>query len=212
MASESPYNRHGRSVDGDRAPRRYTLNASPRESLLQIAHRELGEWRDWREIARANGIIDPVIPHGFEHDVDQHFIVPFELIDGTGMTEEDLTHDLGQGFSLHAATPELQGRGAIVVSDVAMGEYQMQFQAPGDAAPGVPERITDADFFGVDQNEVLRRVRLASVGARYLIEVSLSIDAWLIFWLMRETPIHFRPTAARTELLIPEPALDQGRR
>jgi len=217
MPSESPFTRHGRSVEGERAPKIHALTGSPRESLLQIAHREMGEWRDWRTIARANGLIDPVDPYGHAHQAATSFIAPFERIDGAGSEDEDLTAQLGHGLTLHAATPELSGVGYLVVSDVSSGEYTVSFKAPGDASAGASQSVTDADFIGEydaglgEYAQLEPRTALQSDGGRYVVEVSFDIDAWLILWLMREAPITFNPQPAQHELLIPEPELDQGR-
>jgi|SRR5690554_1370065 len=211
MASESPYTRYGQSVEGDRAPTRHALTNSQRESLLQVAHRRLGEWRFWRSIAVHNDLVDPMDLAGHKHAVLSELIIPFELVGGGGSAPENLTEDLGQMINLMGASFDLAGTGYLVVNDIDDGVYELAFQAPGDALSGAPVTVSEADFEDVDGASIEHRFVLYSVGARYAVDIAINIDLWLILWLTRVTPIQFEPTTTRAELLIPEPELAQGR-
>jgi hypothetical protein len=208
LASESPYTRHGRAVEGEQAPTRHQLNGSPRQNLLQIAHRELGEWRQWRSIAEENGMVDPLDLAGVEHADESRLVVPFELVDGSGQEDEDLTEELGPSIRVHGATPEMSGTGALTVTDTNLGEFELMLTAPDGSTAGAAVAISETDFEDVDGEPVSRRLVLTSKGDRYFVDLSIDIDLWLILWLMRDTPIYFDPTAARAELLVPELELE----
>lgn len=208
MASESPYTRHGRTKEGERKKKRHPLNGSPRQNLLQIAHLELGEWRDWRDIAEENELTDPIDLAGAEHGDDSELIMSFELVDGSGSEDENLTDELGHSITVHGATPEMSGTGTLTVSDTAMGEYELTLTAPDGSVAGTAVSVKDADFKDADGEGASRRFLLRADGDRYFVDLTLDADLWLILWLRRETPIYFDPSAGRAELLVPEPSLE----
>ena len=56
--SISPYERYGVAApDADAALRRHVWNAT--DTLSGLADKYLGDWREWRRIARRNQIADP---------------------------------------------------------------------------------------------------------------------------------------------------------
>lgn len=209
--SEPPFSRHGTPVESRDAPAAHQLTGSPRELLYQIAHRRIGEWRAWRRIAEKTGIIDPLDPHGREH-TDSPLVVPFERDNDPSKTDdEDLTDELGFELAVHSATGELEGVGILRLTDTAVEEYEVTFQAPDDTAPGVAQTITYADLHDVAGAEATPSVRVASEGARYFVDIELRHDLFFVLWLRRELPIYFDPDVTRYTVLIPSVELPEGR-
>jgi hypothetical protein len=212
VASEPPYSRHGDAVETDDAPRTYTLRGSERENLLQIAHRELGEWRLWRDIADENGLVDPLDLAGVEQPEESRLVIPFDVVaGGSGTEDEDLTTDLGHSITLEGATPELDGEATLTIEDTAVDEFEMTLTAPDGSTAGAAVAVSKSDFFDVDGEAITRRFVLRSENDRFAVDIELDIDLWLILWLRRCLPLYLSSSPARAELLVPEPELDEGR-
>lgn len=209
--SESPYDRHGAPVSGDDAPAEHELSGSPRELLFQIAHRHLGEWREWRRIAEETGVVDPLDLYG-GGQVDSPLIVPFELdADPTATEDEDLTDELGFKLDVVSGTGELEGEGKLEVTDTDYEAYELTFTAPGDATAGPAQPVDYGRLHDVNGAEATPEIRLPSEGYRYTLQVELDHKLWLVLWLRRELPVYLDPEILRYTVLVPDVELPRGR-
>lgn len=200
-ASESPYDRLGRMVELDRR-QRVELHGGPRQTVWSIAHRTLGEWRRWADIAELNALEDPLDLLGRRHPADT------SLMTAEGDNTSD---DTGVVIELLAATPELAGDAFVEVEDVEPGVFELRLRAPGDEVGGSAVVLRESDFF--DERGEARRVRrtLYSVAERFAVFIDLDIDALLMLWLFRPMALRCTPEATRTELVMPGRDLPAGR-
>jgi hypothetical protein len=199
--SESPFDRLGARADS-RPQRARALTGG--ETAFRLAHEELGEWRVWRELLEFNAIDDPFDLQGRTHSSAERMTVEFGLVEGDGADDVDLAAELGQGVRLVWATPELEGRGELLVTDTAFGAYTLAFRAPGEDAAGAALAVVDADLEEADGSARAWRGLLTSQSGRYAVDLEVSPEAWLILWLARCVPVVFAPERARSELLVPE--------
>ncbi|MDZ7703367.1 MAG: hypothetical protein U5L04_02655 [Trueperaceae bacterium] len=180
--------------------------------MLQIAHRQLGEWRLWREIADENELVDPLDLSGRNHDSPSELVIPFEVVSGGSGTEnENLTSELGPSIVIKGATPELEGAATLYISDTDWLEFELTFEAPDGSTAGAAVGVTESDFKDVDGEPVDRGFTLFSDNDRYTVDITLDLDLWLILWLRRCLPLYLDASASRAELLVPDPELDEGR-
>lgn len=198
-------------MSGDDAPLEYQLSGSPRELLFQVAHRELGEWREWRRIAEETGIDDPLDLYGGDHQ-NSPLIMPFELAaDPTKSEDENLTEELGFELNVVSGTGELEGEGKLEVTDTGFEAYEVSFTAPGDTQSGPGQAVDDALLHDVDDGEATPVVRLPSAGQRHTLQVELRHDVWIVMWLRRKIPVYLDPDASRYTVLVPDVQLPSGR-
>lgn len=200
-ASESPFNRLGRAVETDRL-QRVELHGGPRQTAWSIAHRELGEWRRWADIAELNALEDVFDLLGREHPGQT------SLITSEG---DDTSDDTGIVVELLTATPELAGDAFIDVEDVEPGVFELRLRAPGEDAGGEVAVVREADFFDGQGDSVRVRRTLRSAAERFAVFIDLDIDALLMLWLFRPLALRCAPEATRTELVMPGRELRAGR-
>jgi len=206
VASESPYDRLGESTGGERLRRRRAI--SDALTIFRLAHEGLGEWRDWRDVAELGGVDDPMDLRGMAHPPTLSATLDVELAAGQGASTEDLSADLGQTIGLEWATPELQGKGELLVTDTGEANFALALRAPGDDAIGDKVDVSLADFRDVDGEPVVQRALLMSASGRYAVDVELTLDMWLVLWLARCVDVAFVPEPTRDELEIPGPVLE----
>ena len=195
--SDSPYTRHGALLEASRDERRVTLVGDP--TPFQLAHRELGEWREWRALLDANGVISPFALRGADHTQSKRLVKDFPLDDGSGFEPEDLTEDLGIPFDSSFPDRLIYGEGALLIEDIAEGKYTIAFRAPG-AEVGTssdPVALLDAQW----ADGALPFVELEHEDIA--IAFDLSRDLFLILWLAREFPVRFAPEPVRDTLMVP---------
>lgn len=200
-ASESPYDRLGRMVELDRR-QRVELHGGPRQTVWSIAHRALGEWRRWADIAELNALEDVFDLLGREHPGDTALI-----------TEEgdNTSEDTGVVIELLTATPELAGDAFIDVEDVEPGVFELRLRAPGESEGGEAIVLRETDFFDDDGDPKRVRRTLTSAAERFAVFIDLDIDALLMVWLFRPMALRCTPEATRTELVMPGRELPGGR-
>ena len=194
MASESPFDRLGAAAASEREPRRRSVTG--RETIFALAHQELGEWRDWREIAALNRLEDPTIPRGDVLEGEQPLRRDFPVDGAALVQEENVSTDLGLYLDLVWGSPELEGEGEIIVTDEVAGGHTIAFRAPGDDVAGDPVSLTEEDASGGP------RVLLYSDGDRYALDLALTPSTWLLLWLGRCAPLRFARTISES-ILIP---------
>ncbi|MFB6374479.1 MAG: hypothetical protein ABEN55_15475 [Bradymonadaceae bacterium] len=212
MASESPFDRHGGPADPTQqeGPETHQLSGSQRETLLQIAHQHLGEWREWRRVAETSELEDAVDLFDRTH-VDSPVVVPFELDQSPTTTEdENLTDELGVELVVHSASPELDGEGLLEVTDVGWEAYEVTFQPPSNR-PGASTTLAAEDLHDVDGAERTPRLKLTAEQERYYLEIEITHRLWMVLWLRRELPIQLDPRIGRHTLVVPDAALPAGR-
>lgn len=208
--SESPYTRHGQTVQQDQHQGTYALTG--KETVFQIANRIVGDWRLWRDIVDQNSLADPLDIGDHEHlDTAPDFVRLFALTDGSGFAEVDLTTDTGQGVTLHYASPELDGDATLLVTDVDAADFVLGLAAPNDTLSGVGVPIAMTDFVDVDGTLISGRYVLMSDDDRFTLDIEFDIDTWLVLWLARSLPVRIQATQGLFELVVPTPALVTGR-
>jgi hypothetical protein len=200
--SDSPYDRHGQLQDSARQQRVYALRVG--QNPFVIAHEATGEWRDWRDILDASGVANPFDLMDISHDA-LNMVLDVETVDGLGVEPVDFSADLCQPLSVLSSTPELQGRGQLLVEDIDFDSFELSFRAPDASGFGNPVSVELSSFTGVDGKQSLPvGVELFDETGRYVLVVELTLDTWMILWLARCIDVEFLSVPGRTELVIPE--------
>jgi len=212
QASEAPFDRLGAQVLEDGHLALWPLEGAS-TTIWTIAHLGLGEWRQWREVAEASEVVDPLdleAPElGVSTDGEPNSSPrDFEGVPGGAPpVEVDLASqsELGVGPVVVSASRELFGLCVLRVEDVSPSSFLVALRGPAelDFGPGV--ELALASFEGVASDEVRApRLQLFS-SSGFALTVSMTLDAWLVVWLARYWPMMLVEVvgSARAALVLP---------
>ena len=215
VASESPLERNGAQVLEE--PRVELWPLTRAAHIYQIAHTVLGEWREWRALAEANGVIDPLDLEAAPLEAAEEgeataapFLFP-SVPEGGADVEVDLASaaELGVGPEVVDASPEMRGVVYLRVEDVAFGSFEVSARHETEEEWGASVPLLESAFEGAVETEARAVILYLSGAAGGLLVVRLTLDAWLVLWLARYWPLRINgdETRARSALAVP---LDAG--
>lgn len=215
VPSESPLERNGAQVLDE--PRVELWPLSRGAHIYQITHTTLGEWRLWRAVAEANGVIDPLDLEAAPLLSDLEGVpapapFPFPSVpEGGAPVEVNLSAltELGVGPEVLDASPEMRGTVYLQVEDVAFGEYEVSARHADDAEWGAPVALLESAFEGAVDTETREVVLYLSGATGGLLVIRLTLDAWLALWLARYWPLEIIADDARAVVALAVP-LDAG--
>lgn len=202
MASESPFDRHGRPIEDDPQQVRVPLYGGAYENAFTAAHRGVGEWRMHRALVEATGADDPLELRGLTDDGVGRLII----CDG----DVDLTDELGLYAVIRGRSPELQGSANVWVEDIDVDVFEVSLQLDDEGNGEDPVTITSGRFSAPDGDEagVLVGLVLKSEDGRHWLHIEIDSDIWTCMWLHRAMPVHLTVRPTRFEAVVP--ALELG--
>lgn len=202
MASESPFDRHGRPVEDDPQMQRVPLYGGRYENAFTVAHRAVGEWRMHRALVQSTDADDPLELRALTDDGVGRMVI----LDG----DVDLGEELGLHATIRGRSPELQGQAIVFVEDVDVDVFEVSLKLEGEGAGEHPVTITSGRFAAPDGNPdgVVVGLVLRSEDDRYWLHLEIDSDIWTCMWLHREMPVHLTVVPTNFEAVVP--ALELG--
>lgn len=179
------------------------------ETIFLLAHRELGSWQRWREIADMNAMdaLDPLIDLSDDTPRPATLGTQGEILE-TGLDVPiDLSEDTGITATVHAISGQVWGTGNLRITEhldeLDKPYFMIAFAIHGEAH-GEAQRLDYADMEDPFGEPVTRKFYLDTLDARAIIELELDHDVLLMCFFAQEEGLDFTlsPAAGRT-LTIP---------
>ena len=204
MSNESPYTRFGRKLDVETDGHRHELR--PRDNLLTLAGRYLGEWRLWREILKRNTITNPF-------DLDGSALgttagspaYEYERLEAGAEPElVDVTEEFGISVIVNDCAPGQSGHATLEIVDVDVDVFELRVNDPAGGGTGEAVTIRAGDFY--DPGGTPRNVgALLRAASSWWVALELTPDAFFILWTHRSLlfDVSRALETGRGELLVP---------
>ena len=190
MPSEAPFEKLGGPLVPDPSDRSVSIRPGPNETPFSIAHRGTGEWRNWRSILELNGIDSPF-------NVSERAQVGSisTAADPADLEGVDFLSEFGMEHSWVYVSSEAPEAFSIQLADVS-GGFKILASLPGGTTSDAYVLIQDS----VDGQDV---VEFSAYVGDETIDIRMSSEAWLIFWLHRVMHLESNLISTRSIALLP---------